>query len=74
MTPKQLNRLKQHPKHILMTCKDGIYVIRKQTVTEKYAEKIVQYFNSMEFSRDPTWDSVGKKVIKMLRSYKRASK
>ena len=54
--------------------KNGKIRQRKQTITEKYAQKIIQYYNSEEFENETHWENVGKKIKNLLKQYKRASK
>ena len=74
MNSKQWNKLKRSRTKVLITNKNGIDVVRKQTIDEKYAEKIVQYYNNGEFENTKQWDEVGRKIKFILQSYKRAIK
>ena len=74
MNSKQWNKLKRSKTKVLITNKNGIDIVRKQTIDEKYAEKIMQYYNSDEFKNTKMWNEVGRKIKSILQSYKRAIK
>lgn len=58
---------------IFVKDKNGRFIQRRQTINEKYAEKIIQYINSDEFNDCGDWSIVGKKIVEFLKQYKRAS-